>query len=286
MNVLIDIIIVSLCLICLFSQVVVSQKQHNVKLTHPTIFANTTVYSAMILTDPMISGLLGRDFHKVPEGVNGTAVENAKARIAHGKQTASLLPFKVEFWYSLYASSCPNRKNKGNDRGVTVSHYQIWHDFVWQGNYVNRQKNKGFYPHFPQTNDNDVIVIFEDDAELAVTNIEEILRVELTQMTTDLLFLGWCYGARSMPSCLHAYVLTRKGARNLLSQFDTCSAQALDGQLIELGDAGIITWRKPSDFYKQYFKPGRNNQYFTKGIFTQKKGFVSFNHHGFQNNAG
>jgi hypothetical protein len=29
-----------------------------------------------------------------------------------------------------------------------------------------------------------------------------------------------------------------------------------------------------------------NPAYFTRGIFVQKNGMVSFNHHGFQNNAG
>jgi hypothetical protein len=63
-----------------------------------TKFGNTTVYAGMILTDPTIAEVLGRDFHKVPQGVNGTARSNAEMRIEHAKQTAKQLPFAVDFW--------------------------------------------------------------------------------------------------------------------------------------------------------------------------------------------
>lgn len=63
-----------------------------------TKFANTTIYAAMILTDPLIAEVLGRDFHRVPQGVNGTARENAERRMEHAKETAKQLPFAVDFW--------------------------------------------------------------------------------------------------------------------------------------------------------------------------------------------
>lgn len=63
-----------------------------------TKFANTTVYGAMIMTDPQIAEVLGRDFHKVPQGVNGSAAQNAEWRIQNGKNTANELPFHVDFW--------------------------------------------------------------------------------------------------------------------------------------------------------------------------------------------
>lgn len=66
-----------------------------------TKFANTTVYAGMILTDPTIAEVLGRDFHKVPQGVNGTARYNAEMRILHAKETAKQLPFAVDFWYDI-----------------------------------------------------------------------------------------------------------------------------------------------------------------------------------------
>jgi hypothetical protein len=132
-------------------------------------------------------------------------------------------------------------------------------------------------------------VLLEDDAVVAVENVKEILLQEFSSMTTDHLFLGWCYGRRFMPMCTHAYAITRVGAGKLLKYFDTCDTHAIDAQLKHLADQGIFTWRKPLEKnYVKYLKKGfeDNPHYFTRGIFVQKKGFVSFNHHGFQNNAG
>ncbi len=63
-----------------------------------TKIGNVTVFGAMILTDPDISAVLGRDFHRVPQGVNGSTSQNALWRIENGKHTASQLPFNVDFW--------------------------------------------------------------------------------------------------------------------------------------------------------------------------------------------
>ena len=51
---------------------------------------------------------------------------------------------------------------------------------------------------------------------------------------------------------------------------------------------GTFTWQKASEESYSDLKEGftDNPMYFTRGIFVQKKGFVSFNHHGMQNNAG
>ena len=242
-----------------------------------TFFANTTVYAAMILTDPMIADVLGRDFHRVPQGVNGSAGDNANWRIENGKRTAAELPFKVEYYYSIHAPACPNRKNKGNDRGVTLSHYLIWHDFVTQGY------------KFPQkVSDSDILVLLEDDAVVAVNNVHQVLLDELSDMSTDHLFLGWCYGRRYMPMCTHAYAITRPLARRLVEQFDLCFPHAIDAQLKLLADRGVFRWRKPHAASLSSMKPGfeDNPHYFTRGVFTQRQGLVSFNHHGFQNNAG
>lgn len=62
-------------------------------------FANRTVYAEIILTDEVIADVLGRDFHRVPEGVNGTAKDNALRRHKNAQLLASELPFHVDFWY-------------------------------------------------------------------------------------------------------------------------------------------------------------------------------------------
>ena len=179
--------------------------------------------------------------------------------------------------YSLHAPGCPNRKNKGNDRGVAFSHFQIWYDFVSQG-----EKYKG------EVSDSDILVLLEDDAVIAINNVEKVLYDEFNSMTTDHLFLGWCYGRRHMPMCTHAYAITRKAAIRIVQHFDICYPQAIDAQLRMLSDKGVFTWRKPKpESYKDLRSGFEDNpNYFTRGIFIQKNGLVSFNHHGFQNNAG
>lgn len=56
-----------------------------------------------------------------------------------------------------------------------------------------------------------------------------------------------------------------------------------------MANKGFFTWDKAkTETYVSDLRPGfeDNPNYFTRGIFTQKNGMVSFNHHGFQNNAG
>ena len=104
---------------------------------------------------------------------------------------------------------------------------------------------------------------------------------------------------RYIPACLHAYALTRGGARKLVAHWDVCSNDAIDGQLRDLSSvkegggegsaAAFFTWDKAADTtFLPHLRPGfeDNPDYFTRGIFVQKNGLVSFNHHGYQNNAG
>lgn len=186
--------------------------------TKGTVFANTTVWAAMILTDPMTAGVLGRDFYRVPQGVNGTAVDNAYRRIEHAKATVKTFPFPVDMWWSVYAPECPGRKTKGNDRGVAMAHYQVWADWDFQG---RKGADKA------TAKDTDILVVFEDDAVAAVKDVVKALAHELSPqvMRNDLNFLGWCYGRRGMPMCTHAYALTRLGACED-SSFDTRAPSA------------------------------------------------------------
>ena len=246
-----------------------------------TKFGNTTVWGAMILTDPTVAGLMGRDFSRVPQGVNGTAVDNAWARVDHAKEMTKSLPFNIEFWWSVYAQSCPHMVNKGNDRGVSLAHYQIWSDFEMQGRHKSGRDRA-------IASDRDVLIVFEDDAVIAVKNIKASLETEISNMSADLKFLGWCYGRRGMPMCTHAYALSRAGVTRILAQWDSCSQSSIDGQWKAIVADGHFTWEKASDASYRDLKEGfsDNPSYFTRGIFIQRNGFVSFNHHGFQNNAG
>jgi GR25 family glycosyltransferase involved in LPS biosynthesis len=163
-----------------------------------------------------------------------------------------------------------------------LSHYQIWADFVNQGKVLPGGINN------PNALDDDIIVIFEDDAVIAVKNVTYSLYNEISKMDVDLIFLGWCYGRRHMPMCTHAYALTRKGAKSMINNWDLCNKESIDGQWKLLAKDNVFTWRKAHHESYSALRDGfeDNPEYFTRGIFTQKNGLVSFNHHGFQNNAG
>lgn len=183
------------------------------------------------MTDPDVAGVLGRDFHKVPEGVNGTAVDNALARVSHGRELAKEIPFPINVWWSIHAISCPVSRTRGNDRGVAVAHYQIWLDFHYQGSHKRGRD-------VLTASDRDVIVVFEDDAVIAVQDIKASLEKEISNMSSDLLFLGWCHGRKGIPMCAHAYVLTWIGIKNILKEWDHCS-NSLDGQWKTLSDEKV-----------------------------------------------
>jgi hypothetical protein len=151
-------------------------------------FAGKTVYSAIISTDPKMAMVMGRDFHKVPQGVKGSPVSNAYQRLEQSRRMTAELPFPVETWWSVFTSSCPNTNTKGNDRGVMLAHYQIWAAFA-------RREQWGGARAAAEADD-DVLVIFEDDANIAVKNVTRALDAELSVMEVDLLFLGWCFGRR------------------------------------------------------------------------------------------
>ncbi len=78
---------------------------------------------------------------------------------------------------------------------MALAHHQIWADFVLQGRITKlNPTNSAFSAH-----DQDILIVFEDDAVIAVKNVTNALFQELSDMSTDLLFLGWCYGRRNMP---------------------------------------------------------------------------------------
>ena len=250
--------------LCLFGFSMVSLLPHVVPLGDPTFFGSKQLYGAIINTDPAIAEVLGRDFHKVPQGVNGTAKENALTRIENSKTMIGTLPFRVESWSCMYAPSCPGKPGRGNDRGVTMSHYQIWADFV-------------FHTRNEPDKDHSVMAVFEDDAVVAVKNVTDALEAELRNMETDLVFLGWCYGKRHMPMCTHAYLLSRNGAKRMVENWDVCNPGAIDGQWRLLANDNVFTWRKAHPTSYKDVKPGFEDHpdYFTRGIFVQKNGLVA-----------
>jgi hypothetical protein len=73
---------------------------------------------------------------------------------------------------------------------VSLAHHQIWADYLYHGNHGKVRA---------KVSDTDILVVFEDDAVITVKNVTKALENEFSNMNTDLLFLGWCYGHKRMP---------------------------------------------------------------------------------------
>lgn len=97
-----------------------------------------------------------------------------------------------------------------------------WDNTLDTYSYFNNTKIKNGVPF----DGNDILIVFEDDAEVAVLNIRELLMDELNQRMkgNSLLFLGYCdYKiTKPMPICTHAYAITRNTAKILTQHYDSC----------------------------------------------------------------
>jgi hypothetical protein len=138
----------------------------------------------------------------------------------------------------------------------------------------------GLYKDGIPFRDDDILVMFEDDAEIAIKDVKNTLIEEFNDMDgIDLLYLGWCEGrtARPIPLCTHAYALTRRGARKLIDHYEPCGP-AYDWLLVNLIRNKWLVHRPAHSFsYQANYKEGFSNGA-TRGIFQQSKGSVSFNH--------
>ena len=144
-----------------------------------------------------------------------------------------------------------------------------------------RSQGPGLYKNGIPFRDDDILVIFEDDVQIAVKDISTTLREELNDMKDiDVLFLGWCEGrtARPIPLCAHAYAITRKGAKQFLKHFEPCG-HAYDWQLVIMIRNKWLTHRTARPFsYQNNYLPGFGNGA-TRGMFQQDKDLGSLNGH-------
>ena len=190
-----------------------------------------------------------------------------------------------------------------------LAHFQIWWEFVFFDHDVLlfRNQKKHSFPLVGTYNsttfssvsgqfaltangtllknglpfrEDDILVVFEDDIDVAVSDHRAFLQDEFNAMNVDLLFLGWCEGrlARPVPLCSHAYALTRGGARKVLKHFEICG-RALDEQFVIMGKNKWITYRTVDrKRVDQRIKPEKRGDR-TQGIFHQLKTLGSLNGH-------
>ena len=281
-----------------------------------TFVSNKTIFGAIIM-----SGYSNKEHVKKEklesENTNTTvtaeksrqkaAMTLSAIRSKNSRNMIAQLPFPVVHWPPVFSKACPHSASQHkSERGLLYAHYQIWLDFVYfdpvvlekskKGNVVGSYENpeSGYDKHTFIAFENgtlhkygsvyrkeNIIVIFEDDADIAVVEIEKALRNEFNTMTTDLLFLGWCKGryAKPVPLCAHAYAFTLEGARKAIKYIEPCGA-ALDEQFVKLAKNNWLTYREA---HRINYENKSNSNYpvehdGTFGIFHQKK-MGSFNGH-------
>lgn len=144
------------------------------------------------------------------------------ARIQNIDRLASQLPFQLTRWPAVFTVHCPQYpEGHKTERGLSLAHYRIWRDFVhfdpelvWRyemlknttakdsappnlttissedGNYMISVTNGTFYKYNQPFRDEDIIAIFEDDADNTIVDLATTLIEEFAVMQTDVLYLG------------------------------------------------------------------------------------------------
>jgi len=250
--------------------------------------------------------------HSVSTPLNGNetnhislGMELAIRRAQHFRKMSSEFPFPVVEWPAVYTRPCPySRHVHKTERGLGLAHYQIWLDFIYFDPDVLKVYNDKGYNKFKHNqsytstwyssnsgkymvnangtlykndiivSEDDIIIIFEDDADIAIIDFNTTIVEELSTMDTDILYLGWCEGrnAKPIPLCSHAYALTRRGARKVIEHYEPCGL-AIDEQFVIMARNKWLTYRPAHSWsYKDRFNsnyPVAHDKTF--GIFHQKK---------------
>ena len=176
------------------------------------------------------------------DGLNVT-VNPRSLKMDSYNQNADKELFRFQAWPPVFTNDCPSvvpvqreDKVKGMDRGLLIAHREIWDHFV-----RSREKNP---ERLKISEDDDVMLVFEDDVYPMVPNHRLNMLREINRMRSDVHWLGWCYHHEApsrSPLCMHAYAITVVGARNLLANTETCGPLPLDRQVRLMCD-GNSTW--------------------------------------------
>lgn len=165
---------------------------------NPNLIPGSIVHGAMVMTGHHLPPKSRLDYLLI------------ERRISNARDFIKLMPFPITEWYGTFTRPCPlqSKKSLQTERGVTLAHLRIWHEFAYfdpvvVSAYQTKKKNikspDGVYEikddgtmyknsqHFQES---DIMVVFEDDAEIAIHNINQTLVKELSNMGTDLVLLG------------------------------------------------------------------------------------------------
>lgn len=252
----------------------------NAHLGTSTLIKNCTVYGSMITKSTTGKHAPGAVTSLPPStspvmtnhsDTNKATLENSSFRALHAKTLTKELLFPVMEWPSILTGPCPSTFHRHKlDRGSSFSHYTAWLEFVYFDHdvlqAVQRGEVKGIYTStFWSSNsgsfsaaengtlykngipflESDIMVVFEDDTDIVVADYNTTIIQELSSMSTDLLYLGWCEGRilNPIPSCVFAYAVTRRGARHLIAHYDPCR-KSIDEQFAMMAKNNWISYRK------------------------------------------
>jgi len=235
------------------------------------------IYGAIILSE-------------APTNASRQALQSISARIHNYRQLQQSLPFELARWSSVFTGPCPQWPDgHRTERGLIWAHYRIYRDFAFfdpvtstlaarklknstvsnsselyvlvssEGNEYVIYSDGQRFKRGRRFHDNDLLLIFEDDALATVSALNETLITELRDgPQVDILYLGWCEGrlAKPVPLCAHAYAITRKAAKKLVHYVEPCGL-ALDEQLVLIAKNNWLSFRRamPSSYCKSKQRP-------------------------------
>ncbi len=199
---------------------------------------------------------------------------------AHYRIWRDFIHFDADVLSSISPDTRPLANNTAPSPSDTVSH-SLRGESDYDGDVVASSgdgiyisyRNGTLSKHGTLFREEDVLMIFEDDAMSVIDNTREVIEEEMMDMKVDIAYMGWCEGrtARPVPLCSHAYAITRRGARKLVHYFEPCG-RAVDEQFVIMVKNGWLSYRRAHNYnYKTLRKDYNPWGDKTFGIFRQCK---------------
>jgi hypothetical protein len=265
-----------------------SSKRSTMVPGNDRLIPGLSIHGAVIVSD-----LFAQNDTLLASTINKDDHQKILARIRNVKDLEAQLPFNLTHWSAITAGPCPHYPTGHKvERGLLWAHYRIWRDFVFfdedvllqanQTKQTSQSKNGVFvdYGNGTRTKDHtlfkdeDILVVFEDDASSCISDTHDTIVEELRDMKgVNILYLGWCEGraARPVPLCSHAYAITRTAARKLVYYLEPCG-RSVDEQFVILAKNNWLSYRRAHPYSYKNMRPDYNGHGDkTQGIFRQCK---------------
>jgi len=166
-----------------------------------TLVPNVTVVGAIIMSTATSNLELTKTWRDAisahTSSSNLTAADVSALRLQHARSMINQLPFPVVEWPPVFAGPCPQIANgHRTERGLAFAHYQIWLDFIFfDHDVLQAVERRDFKEKYESTTysstggtfvayengtltkngvpfrEDDIIVIFEDDADVAIKEV-------------------------------------------------------------------------------------------------------------------